>query len=170
MRKTLLDQSHSQTITHSGFIIAVIIGFFGLIANWINFFGRGQIPILFFYAIVSLVVGLTFYMVGRIYYWTLLSNNTLIFTEESFKSSKKEYTEELLKKSSEKDPAKVACDLPDIALFYIFVVDSLKNHGLKSVQRSFAKLSTEHLLVFSLFISLIVFSISLVISVLTNVV
>jgi hypothetical protein len=40
MRKTLLDQSHSQTITHSGFIIAVIIGFFGLIANWINFFGR----------------------------------------------------------------------------------------------------------------------------------
>lgn len=141
MRKTLLDQSHSQTITHSGFIIAIIIGFFGLVANWVNFFSRGQIPILFFYAVVSLVVGLTFYMVGRIYYWTLLSNNTLIFTEESFKNSKKEHMEELIKKSLEKDLSKIECDLPDIALFYIFVVDSVKNHGLKSIQRSFAKLS-----------------------------
>ena len=161
MRKTLLNHYHSETLTHSGFIIAIIIGILGLIANWVIFFDRGTIPILIFYATFSIVTGLACYAGGRIYYWTALSNHTLMLTEDQFKDYKVKEKENLAK--DEKLRA-------DIALMQCAVADKVKNCSLKSLQIRFSKLSTDYLFMFAMFLSIVIFVFLLVASVLMDIV
>lgn len=122
MRKTLLNHYHSENITHSGFIIALIIGTLGLLANWVNFFDRGTVPILVLYLIFSLVLGLAFYAGGRIYYWTMLSNSALILTEKKFEKYKIERQD----KSKIENKDREESELPDIAYMQIYVANSSK--------------------------------------------
>ena len=83
IRKTLLNQYHSQNITHSGFIIAVIIGVLTVISRADIFF-KEPLTITLFFALLGSASGFCFYLYGRIRYWNNLINLTLIITEREF--------------------------------------------------------------------------------------
>lgn len=83
IRKTLLNQYHSYSTSHTGLIIAVIIGSLTLLSRWDIFFKSG-FTIIIFYIMLSFIVGLSFYILGRLSYWTSLSNMTLVLTEQEF--------------------------------------------------------------------------------------
>ena len=151
-RETLLQQYHSQNVTHAGFVIAVIIGTLTLISRWDSFFGKGQLPLMIFYAIVSLIVGLSFYFVGRLSYWISLSNITLMLKESEFKDYYQKQTEKL----------------PCLCVLQQCAVQMVRDNPKKSWQLLLAKLSTVKLVIAGLFLSVLVYSVLLTISILLH--
>lgn len=90
LRKTLLDQYHSQTIMHAGYILALTVGMLTIISNFNAFFERGLLTIIIFFIIFGFVVGVGFFFSCRLFYWTYLANGILGLTEEGFKEVCKE--------------------------------------------------------------------------------
>ncbi len=86
-RKCLLNQYHSNALTHSGYIIAIVIGTLTLISRWDAFFPNQNnlnLPAYFgivFYALIDIIVALSFYVVKRLLYWTALSSCVLAATK-----------------------------------------------------------------------------------------
>jgi hypothetical protein len=85
IRKTLLNQYHSHVTTHTGLIIAIIIGSLTLLSRWDSFF-KDATPIFVFLLTFSFIVGLTFYVLGRLSYWASISNSILIMKQKHFES------------------------------------------------------------------------------------
>jgi hypothetical protein len=159
-RETLLNQYHSENLTHSGFIIAIIIGTLSLVANFKDFFNNGVLPILAFYFFMSFVVVLAIYFAGRLYYWIALSNSILTLTEKMFDEYKTKVQAPLLKDG--KIP--IDDDRPNIAYMQTFGKQRIDNFEEFSIQTFFAKLSPGRLLVMSLFIGLVLYNVLILFS------
>jgi hypothetical protein len=88
-RRTLLKLYHSNTQTHAGYLIAIIIGFLTLISKWKDFVKTDFTSIQFalttiiFYGFVGLLLGLGVFTVSRIYYWTSFANTAYYVTAEN---------------------------------------------------------------------------------------
>jgi len=75
-RRALLEYYNSQTMTHGGYIIALVIGFLTLVSRWQDF-AKPQLVWIFFLFMVSALVALGVYMVGRILLWGALAYEIL---------------------------------------------------------------------------------------------
>jgi hypothetical protein len=151
-RETLLNQYHSENIPHSGFVIALIIGVFILVANYKDFFNDGAFAILIFYLIFSMAISLGFYIIGRLIYWTELSNSVLILSEKQFNKLK----------SNDQDDHKInkelhLCkELSDIAYLQAF--------GKKRIKGFIAKSSVLRLVIYSLLVGMASYNLLLLFS------
>jgi hypothetical protein len=81
-RRALLQYYSSQTMTHGGYIIALVIGALTLISKWDVFFRDATMPFVFFF-ILSGITGIGFNVVGRTLYWSCLSITILHATTNS---------------------------------------------------------------------------------------
>jgi predicted RNA-binding Zn-ribbon protein involved in translation (DUF1610 family) len=73
LRSELLQTYSHETITHGGYIIALVIGALTLISRWRDF--EANLWILFL--ILSLMAGVGTYIAGRMLYWAFLSSHVL---------------------------------------------------------------------------------------------
>ena len=80
IRGRLLKSYDSRTITHGGYIIALMVGFLTLVSRWEAFAEMPKIFLLYF--LTSLVISLGVYLVSRIMFWSLLAYETLFVTED----------------------------------------------------------------------------------------
>jgi len=159
-RETLLNQYHSENLTHSGFIIALIIGALSLVANFKDFFNNGALPILVFYFFMSFVVVLAIYFAGRLYYWIAISNSVLTLTDKMFDEYKQIIQAPFLKDG--KIP--IDDDRPNIAYMQTFSKQRIDNAEEFSIRLFFAKLSPGRLLVMSLIIGIVFYNVLILFS------
>lgn len=83
-RGQLLQFYSSEIMAHSGLIIGLVIGLFALLAEWSDFTKNGDtIKKCIFFLLVGLAVSLSFYSVGRLFYWSYVSTNILQAKMES---------------------------------------------------------------------------------------
>jgi len=94
LRKTLLDQYHLQTMTHAGYILALIIGMLTIIANFNPFFEKGFTGVVIFCTIISLVLGTFIFFVGRLCFYTNLVNIAIGITQPQFEKYYNEHNDE----------------------------------------------------------------------------
>lgn len=76
-RRALLRYYNSQTMTHGGYIITVVVGFLALISQWKTFAGSLISWNVIFLFIISLLASLGIHLFERIMYWGYLSNGVL---------------------------------------------------------------------------------------------
>jgi len=69
-RRCLLNTYHSYVQNHVGYMIAIVIGFVGLVLSSENFFKNIHSNYIFMIPIVIIFVGIAFYDFLRINYWT----------------------------------------------------------------------------------------------------
>jgi hypothetical protein len=149
LRKTLIDQYHSQILTHVGYVLALLVGTLTIISRWDSFFGKGSILENIFFLIISCMAGLGLFFIGRLWYWSYLSSGVLSITESKFE----EY--------NELDNQNHSC------LFNLqkCIISDLKTAPFKGNDRYqliFARYSTKELIVYSFIFTLIVFATLLV--------
>ena len=82
IRGRLLKSYDSRTITHGGYIIALMVGFLTLVSRWEAF----AETIFLLYFLFSLVISLGVYLVSRIIFWSLLAYGTLFVTENEVRA------------------------------------------------------------------------------------
>lgn len=75
-RRALLNYYNSQTMTHGGYIIAMIVAFAALLSEHDKFFSSWRRRVMF-YAIFSLLLGLGVSVAGRTLYWGFLANEVI---------------------------------------------------------------------------------------------
>lgn len=143
IRRTLLSDFRSQTLAHSGLIIAIIVGTLTLVSRWVDFFNGGAIPTLVFLFIISVMLGLTFFAVVRFFYYGLLTNEALIMTREQYDERKLWFVAGTKKED---------IVFPDIALMQKFVCDSAKETRQTTDSRSTIKWMVRNLLGLSLLV------------------
>ena len=151
IRKTLLNQYHTYTTAHTGLIIAIIIGTLTLLSRWDIFFDS-SLSLLIFYLIISFIVGLTFYITGRLSYWTSLSNMALILTEKKFNEFHRKHSES-----------------PCICSMQICATEEIGEHHTRSPYGCLARFSITQLLITSIGLVLLTFSILTEVSLLLQV-
>jgi hypothetical protein len=75
-RRALLGYYNSQTMTHGGYIIALVIGILTLVSRWTEFSEPLLARIVFLF-LISFLVSLGLYIVGRTLLWGALAYNVL---------------------------------------------------------------------------------------------
>ena len=83
-RKILLQNCNSSIQTHAGYLLAVIIGSLTLVSQWKSFFNNGYMPRIAFYVLLDLIFVVSFYVVGRMLYWTFLSGSIMDMVYSNF--------------------------------------------------------------------------------------
>jgi len=73
-RATLLQTYSHQTITHGGYVIALIIGALTMISRW-NDFSSNPLP---FFIVLALVLGFGIYASSRAVFWAYLTGETSV--------------------------------------------------------------------------------------------
>jgi hypothetical protein len=149
LRETLLNQYHSENLTHSGFIIALIIGVFSIVANYKDFFNGGTFAILIFYFFLSAAFTLGCYVIGRLLYWIALSTSVLTISHNLFDQRKKEF-EAPYKKDNK---LLIEDERPNIAYMQVF--------GAMRIRGRIAKLSVGRLITYSLIVGIISYNLLL---------
>ena len=90
-RKLILDQFHSQVLTHAGYILALTVGALTIISQYYSFFSNGSAATIFiFFLIMSLITGYGFYLICRLFYWNCLVQITLTVTQKEFANYKED--------------------------------------------------------------------------------
>jgi polyferredoxin len=140
IRKTLLDQYHLQNVTHSGYILALIVGTLTVISNFNMFFDKGLLDIIIFFVVLSLVLGSGVFFVGRLCFWTFISSLALSLVQEEFETYHQQQK-------------KIISCIGDLQ-GYIFDRKSAWEKNLKGIMK-LAKLSTLKLVGLSIGVSLI---------------
>ena len=145
LKKTLIDQYHSQLMAHAGYIIALIIGSLTIISRADIFFNFVAFGILSMFALVSFIGGLIFYFTSRLFYWSCLENLTFSVTEKDFSKFHKANIE------------KGAC----LANLQLFIADDIlkriKKDPKKSIQNRIASSSSLSKFFVSSLVSIVIF-------------
>lgn len=77
-RRALLRYYNSQSMTHGGYIIALVIGFITVASRWVDFIGNPLMSVLFLVILFLLFPFLTIYLVGRTLLYGYLASGVLV--------------------------------------------------------------------------------------------
>ena len=150
VRETLLNHYHSANISHSGLMIAVIISIFSLVANYKGFFEGGSFFVSLFYFCISAAIALGFYVIGRLFYWTALSNSVILITENQLYK----YKDEIEQKPKDIEIV-VDSEIPDIAYLQIFGEKRIHENNTKNPQVILSKCSVSRLFIYSIVVGIL---------------
>jgi hypothetical protein len=81
-RRCLLNSYNSYVQNHAGYMIAFIIGFLALMSNFRSFFEAGPLWILLFCLLIVAVLGVSFYTILRITFWSSFANNAISMSQD----------------------------------------------------------------------------------------
>jgi hypothetical protein len=90
-RRILLQNYNSNIQTHAGYLIAIIIGSLTVISQSETFLNNGLPSRLAFYVLLDLIFILSFYVVGRMLYWTFLSSGVIDMVYSKFTSYREDH-------------------------------------------------------------------------------
>jgi hypothetical protein len=121
-RRCMLKVYASHIQTHTGLLIAVIIGAFTLISRFTDFYTSTNNEITFL-SLLSIIVGATFYLLIRIFYWSFCDNCTIIARYSFIKRIRDENLKEIKSQNGEVEKEPIS----ETHALMIFIRSNLKD-------------------------------------------